>query len=189
MDQCTFGAEPLARELSEGLGDSVAEGGLVAGAECAEVAENERLLEGGEDRLDGGGLDEAGGLPLAEPDLSWSRTRAELAGDRHHHHFGSGGVVGSVADDGGGPLLRGGLAGEVGYQTFGENPWLTSSLTLGPDTSCSAFLEICRSQICSNRTLPSRTPPLPPPKRKQFYLHLFTFTSVCLRLFWRNPRF
>ena len=65
------------RSLSEGVGDSLAEGGLVAGAERAELTDDERLLEGGEDWLDGGGLDEAGGLPLAEPDLSWSRTRAE----------------------------------------------------------------------------------------------------------------
>jgi hypothetical protein len=43
---------------------------LVSGFEGAEPANDERLFERGEDRLDGGRLNEAGGLPLADPDFA-----------------------------------------------------------------------------------------------------------------------
>jgi hypothetical protein len=43
--------------LSESLCDSVPECRLVAGVEGAELANDERLLKGSEDRLDGGGLE------------------------------------------------------------------------------------------------------------------------------------
>src|SRR2546422_7411042 len=45
---------------------TLAEGNLIDGGERAELADDQCLFEGGEDRLDGGGLEQAGGLPLEE---------------------------------------------------------------------------------------------------------------------------
>jgi len=55
--------------LPEGLGDAFPECLLVRRAEASQTSDDERLLKGGEDGLDGGRLQQSGRLPLANPDL------------------------------------------------------------------------------------------------------------------------
>ena len=55
---------------ADDLADGEAQGVLVFGREGAEPSDDEALFEGGEDGLDGGGLEQAGGLPVAQPDLN-----------------------------------------------------------------------------------------------------------------------
>jgi hypothetical protein len=52
------------------FGDRFFEGGAVGGGKLAERANDQALLDGRKDRLDGGGLEQAGGLPLVDPDFS-----------------------------------------------------------------------------------------------------------------------
>ena len=66
-------------ELPQNLADGIFESGLVGGGEGAELADDEGLLQRGEDRLDDGGFEQPGRLPIAEPDLAQRRAGAELA--------------------------------------------------------------------------------------------------------------
>ncbi len=69
------------------------------------LADDEVLLQRDEDRLDGGGLEQPGRLPVAKPNFAECRAGAELAGDRHQHDIRLGAVLGERADDNGAPLL------------------------------------------------------------------------------------
>jgi hypothetical protein len=65
----------LRRGLSKRLANRFTERRLIAGAELTELTElakDQRLLECRENRLDGGGLEEAGCLPLPDPNVAWS---------------------------------------------------------------------------------------------------------------------
>ncbi len=91
--------------LTDNLTDGIFESGLVGGGEGAELADDEVLLQRGEDRLDGGGFEQAGRLPVPQPDFAEGGAGAELAGDGHQHDIRLGTVIGEGADDDGGPLL------------------------------------------------------------------------------------
>jgi hypothetical protein len=62
----------LRRGLSKRLANRFTERRLIAGTELTELAKDQRLLECRENRLDGGGLEEAGCLPLPDPNVAWS---------------------------------------------------------------------------------------------------------------------
>lgn len=96
-------------KLSEHLSDRLSKRRLVGSVEDAELADNEVLFQSGEDRLDCGGFEQAGGLPLPDQYVSDSEKRSQLRCDRHHDHVR---LVCTIADNDGGPLLRVGLAGE-----------------------------------------------------------------------------
>ena len=78
-----------------------AEGDLHGGVQCGaiglvEAAEgftHEALVEGGEDGLDGGDLQEFSCLPVLHDDLAERGRRAHLAGDGHQDQIGPFGVV------------------------------------------------------------------------------------------------
>jgi hypothetical protein len=59
-----------AQELSEHLSDGLSKRCLVGGVEDAELADDEGLFQSGEDRLDSGRFEQAGGLPLLDRHLS-----------------------------------------------------------------------------------------------------------------------
>lgn len=85
--------------LSEYSCDGAFECRLIAVRNRPELPDDHRLFEGGKDRLDGRWLDQSGGLPLADPDLSERRAWAQLAGDGHDHDIGLGAVIGFAADN------------------------------------------------------------------------------------------
>ncbi len=85
-------------ELPQNLADGIFESGLVGGGEGAELADDEGLFQRGEDRLDGGGFEQPGRLPVPQPDFAECWAGAELAGDRHQHDIRLGAVVGERAD-------------------------------------------------------------------------------------------
>ncbi len=55
---------------ADDLADGGPKGGLVFSVQGAELADDETLFEGGDDRLDGGGLEQSGALPVAQPDFA-----------------------------------------------------------------------------------------------------------------------
>ncbi len=69
--------------LTDNLTDGIFESGLIGCGEGAELADDEVLLQRGENRLDGGGFQQPGRLPVPQPDLAQCRAGAELAGDGH----------------------------------------------------------------------------------------------------------
>ena len=66
--------------------------------ESAKGFAHEALVEGGEDRLDGGELQELSRLPVLHDDFAEGQ-RAHLTGDGHQDQIGAFGVVACGADD------------------------------------------------------------------------------------------
>lgn len=89
------GGAASAEDLAEGGSKS----GLVFGDEGAELSDDETLFESGDDRLDGRGLEQAGALPVAQPDLAPGGRGAQLAGDGHQHQVGPFEAVGAAGND------------------------------------------------------------------------------------------
>ena len=81
------------------------EGSLIGGGEGAELADDEGLFECCENRLNGGGFEQPGRLPVLEPNFAEGWAGAELADDRHQHDIRFDAVVGQRTYDNGGPLL------------------------------------------------------------------------------------
>jgi hypothetical protein len=73
---------------ADDLAEGGPKGGLVFSVQVAELADDEALFEGGDDRLDGGGLEQSGALPVAQPDLAEGGRWAELG--HFGGHFGDG---------------------------------------------------------------------------------------------------
>jgi hypothetical protein len=78
---------PLTAALSEDRGEALAKDLLIARREAAERIDDKGLLERDGDKLDGGGLDEAGGLPVLHEDFREGASAAHLAGDGHEDHI------------------------------------------------------------------------------------------------------
>ncbi len=88
------GCSGRGRRRSEDASEGVGEGFGVGLCEGADRAQHDTLLEGGEDGLDGRGLEKAGALPVGDEDLApicacWRWRGAQLRGDGHQHYVGA----------------------------------------------------------------------------------------------------
>lgn len=85
---------------------------MVIGVKCAELADDQAGLDGGEQGLDDGRPEQAGGLPVHDCDLADGGCGADLAGDGHQDEVGPLALIRLGADDDGWALLGGGLIRE-----------------------------------------------------------------------------
>jgi hypothetical protein len=71
---------------------------LIASGEAAEGFAHERALEGGEHRLDGGGLEQPCALPVLKDDLAELTAATHLARNRHEDQIAPRAVIGEAGD-------------------------------------------------------------------------------------------
>lgn len=98
--------------LAEDLVEHASERPAIFEGEASQLAPHETSFEGGEERLEDGGLEEPGFFPLCDgwfPDLV---AGPDLTRDGEDDEIGPIAAVGLGADDDGGPLLAGGLIGK-----------------------------------------------------------------------------
>jgi hypothetical protein len=77
------------------LRDGDSEGGLIARGELPEGFDDERLIEGSENGLDGRGHQQFGGLPVLHQHIA-EGAAALLTGDGHQDQIASGAVIGAA---------------------------------------------------------------------------------------------
>jgi hypothetical protein len=102
----------LRTRSAEDVCEYLSEPGLVIGVKGAEVADDQAGLNGGEQGLDDGRLEQASGLPAHDGDLANGGRGSDLAGDGHQDQVGALALVSLGADDDRGALLGGDLIRE-----------------------------------------------------------------------------